>query len=101
MVVISFLILYTTSVLKQEKKKALIDQSKTNPNDSGSSSVQITIISARISELHEHLKENPKDKHSRLGLVKLVEKRRKHITYLKKNNMEEFQKISQLVGIKN
>lgn len=57
-----------------------------NEKDSGSSQVQIAILTERINYLNEHLKQNKKDNHSRLGLVKMVNKRKKLSAYLKRKN---------------
>lgn len=68
--------------------------------DTGSPEVQISILSKRIDELSKHLKANDKDKHSRRGLLGLVEKRRAHLKYLKKKNAKRYDAIVKKVGLK-
>ena len=63
-------------MLDAAKKKEIIDEYKLNDKDTGSSEVQIAILTTRINELNEHLKTHKKDHHSRRGLLKMVGKRR-------------------------
>ena len=74
-------------MIAKEKKQAIIAEYGRTPNDTGSPEVQIAILSARIAELTEHFKQNPKDHHSRRGLLKMVGKRRALLSYLKKNDI--------------
>ena len=69
-------------------------------NDTGSSSVQISILSNRINNLIEHLKTNKKDKHSRRGLVQMVSDRRGHIKYLKRRDLNKYSEVMKEVGLK-
>ena len=70
-------------MITKEKKQAIISEYATTPGDTGSPEVQVAVLTARIAELTEHLKENPKDHHSRRGLLKMVGKRRNLLKYLK------------------
>ena len=70
-------------MIAKEKKQAIIAEYGRTPGDTGSPEVQIAILTARIQELTEHLKANPKDHHSRRGLLKMVGKRRGLLDYLK------------------
>ena len=72
---------------------------KRHDKDTGSPEVQIAILSKRIEELAKHLKENNKDKHSRRGLLGLVEKRRAHMKYLKKKDEKRYNAIAEKVGL--
>lgn len=69
-------------MLNTKKKAKIIEKVKTNEKDTGSSEVQVALLSERIQELTEHLKTHNKDNHSRRGLLKLVSKRRTHLKYL-------------------
>ena len=69
-------------MITKEKKTEVIGQNATHENDTGSPEVQIAILSERIRELTEHLKRHPNDDHSRLGMYKMVGKRRRLLDYL-------------------
>ncbi|MFH1956949.1 MAG: 30S ribosomal protein S15 [bacterium] len=86
--------------LKKVKKTEIIKRFKKGEKDTGSAEVQIAIFTARINEITEHLKVNKKDKHSRFGLIKLVSKRKKLLTYLKRVNPPSFGKIAQDLDIR-
>ncbi len=86
--------------LKKGKKTEIIKRFKKGEKDTGSAEVQIAIFTARINEITEHLKVNKKDKHSRFGLIKLVSKRKKLLTYLKRVNPPSFDKIVQDLDIR-
>ena len=61
--------------------------------DTGSSELQISYLTSQIENLSQHIKENKKDKHSSLGLLKAVNKRKKLLEYLKKNKIESYKKV--------
>ncbi len=79
--------------IMQEKKKSLIDVFKQSENDTGSSPVQIALLTERINSLTEHFKVHKKDHHSRHGLLKLVSQRRKLLDFLKQESSEQYQVI--------
>ncbi|PNS01092.1 30S ribosomal protein S15 [Petrotoga miotherma DSM 10691] len=83
-----------------EKKEELIEEFKVNDKDTGSVEVQIALLSARIKHLTEHLKQHPKDYHSRRGLMMMVGKRRKMLKYLRKNKPLVYQEIIKKLGIR-
>ncbi|PNR96508.1 30S ribosomal protein S15 [Petrotoga olearia DSM 13574] len=83
-----------------EKKEELIEEFKVNDKDTGSVEVQIALLSARIKHLTEHLKQHPKDYHSRRGLMMMVGKRRKMLKYLRKNKPLVYQEIINKLGIR-
>jgi small subunit ribosomal protein S15 len=87
-------------VLTKEAKKALIDKYKCHETDVGSSEVQIAVLSERIRYLTEHLKVHKKDHHSRLGLLRLVRKRQKLLSYLRRTNSQSYQAIISEIGIR-
>ena len=76
-----------------EKKKEIIDSLKTSSKDSGSSEVQIGLLSQKITNLTDHFKKNKNDKHSTRGLLKAVNQRKRLLEYLKKRNLESYTKI--------
>lgn len=88
------------AMISKEKKAALIAEYGRKPGDTGSPEVQIAILTARISELTEHLKENPKDHHSRRGLLMMVGQRRGLLDYLKKTNLEGYRALIEKLGIR-
>ena len=75
------------------KKNEIIEKFKTHPTDTGSSEVQIALLTDRIEYLTEHFKVHQKDHHSRRGLVKLVGQRRTLLDYLKKKDIEKYRTI--------
>jgi small subunit ribosomal protein S15 len=79
--------------LTKEKKEKLIGDHKIHDSDTGSPEVQIAILTERIGMLTEHLKVHKKDKHSRRGLIKLVNERRRHLDYLAKYHKPRYEKI--------
>ena len=87
-------------VLLPEAKKEIIDRFKLSENDTGSSEVQIALLSSRIKYLTEHFKVHKKDHHSRRGLLKLVGQRRRLLKYLKNKDVEKYRKIIKELGIR-
>ena len=87
-------------MIAKEKKQAIIAEYGRTANDTGSPEVQVAILSARIAELTEHLKENPKDHHSRRGLLKMVGQRRGLLDYLKKTDIERYRALIEKLGIR-
>lgn len=76
------------SMLATKKKSKVIKNHQIHDKDTGSSQVQIGILTARIDELAGHLKKHKKDNHSRRGLIKMVANRRNHLKYLERTNKE-------------
>lgn len=87
-------------MITSEKKKQVINDFKINENDTGSADVQIAILTERINRLTEHFKQHKKDHHSRLGLLKMVGRRRRLLDYLKKRDKEKYQTIIRRLGIR-
>lgn len=79
--------------LAKERKKELVLTYKRHDKDTGSPEVQIAILTERINVLTEHLKQSPKDKHSRQGLIKMVNDRRRHLDYLMRKDRNRYLKI--------
>lgn len=87
-------------MIRKEEKTAVIEANRTHPTDTGSPEVQVAILTARIGELTEHLKQHPKDNHSRRGLLKMVGKRRALLAYLQKKDIERYRAIIKKLGIR-
>jgi len=87
--------------LDQAKKAEIIAKYGRDENDTGSTEVQVALLTERIKYLTEHLKTNKKDHSSRLGLLKLVGQRRRLMRYLKKVDIERWHKIKDALGIRN
>ena len=87
-------------MLTKEQKNELIRTYGKNEHDSGSTEVQIALLTARIVYLTEHFKQQQKDFHSRRGLLRLVGRRRNFLNYLKAENVDRYQEIIQKLGIR-
>ena len=87
-------------VLLPEAKKEIIDRFKLSENDTGSSEVQIALLSKRIEELTEHFKVHNKDHHSRVGLLKLVGRRRRLLNYLRTTDIDRYRAIVKKLGLR-
>jgi len=87
--------------LDQAKKAAIIAKYARGENDTGSTEVQVALLTERITYLTEHLKTNKKDHSSRLGLLKLVGQRRRLMRYLKKVSLTRWNIIKEDMGIRN
>ena len=87
-------------MIKKEKKTQVILDNATHEGDTGSPEVQIAILTQRINELTAHLKLNPKDNHSRRGLLMMVGKRRKYLNYLQKIDIERYRSIVARLGLR-
>jgi len=88
-------------MLNVERKKEIIDQFKRKEGDTGSSEVQIALLTERISHLTEHLTEHKKDNHSRQGLFKLVGKRKDLLKYLHNSDIGKYRGLIQELGIRD
>lgn len=87
--------------LDSAKKQEIISKYGHHENDTGSSEVQIALLTTRINELTEHLKTFKKDHSSRLGLLKLVGQRRRLMRYLKSRNRESYNNLVSDLGIRD
>ena len=86
--------------LNIEQKTNIITDYKLHEKDTGSSEVQIALLTKRVSYLTDHFKTHSKDHHSRRGLLKLVSKRRKLLDHLKKESIDRYQSIISKLGIR-
>ncbi|OGP86846.1 MAG: 30S ribosomal protein S15 [Deltaproteobacteria bacterium RBG_13_65_10] len=86
--------------LQKEKKQEVIGSYRTHDVDTGSAEVQVALITSRIDYLTDHFKIHKKDHHSRVGLLKLVGKRRRLLEYLKGKDIERYRKLIERLGIR-
>ena len=89
-----------TKMIAKDKKQAIIKEYGRSEGDTGSPEVQVAILTARINELTEHFKANPKDHHSRRGLLKMVGQRRGLLAYLKKKDIERYRSLIERLGLR-
>ena len=87
-------------MITKEKKAEIIAEFGKTPNDTGSTQVQVAILTARINELTEHLKIHKKDHHSRRGLLMMVGQRRGLLEYLKKTDITEYRALIEKLGLR-
>jgi small subunit ribosomal protein S15 len=87
-------------VLTNERKTAVIGNYRTHESDTGSPEVQIALLSERINYLTEHFKTHVKDHHSRRGLLKLVQQRRRLLDYLKRKDVDRYTELIKKLGIR-
>ena len=83
-----------------ERKQEIINQYRRDEKDTGSSEVQIALLTERINELTEHLKVHKKDNHSRRGLLKMVGKRRNLLNYLAKKDENSYKELVEKLGLR-
>ncbi|MEK9166526.1 MAG: 30S ribosomal protein S15 [Patescibacteria group bacterium] len=88
-------------MLKAEAKKKVVEKYRVHDSDTGSSSVQIAVLSEEINRLSEHLKTHKKDNHSRRGLLKMVSKRKSLLDYLSRQNKEQYLALTIKLGLKS
>lgn len=86
--------------LTKEAKQELIGEHRRADADTGSPEVQISLLTRRISELTEHLKTHPKDHHSRRGLLRMVGRRRRLLSYLQREDIERYRTIIGKLGLR-
>lgn len=86
--------------MNKEKKNEIIENYRRDEKDTGSPEVQIALLTQRINELTEHLKQNPNDNHSRRGLLKMVGNRRRLLNYLVKKDVQRYRDIVAKLGLR-
>jgi small subunit ribosomal protein S15 len=86
--------------LTQERKQELVSQFGDNDQDTGSTRVQVALLTERINQLTEHLRSNQKDHHSRRGLLMLVGRRRRMLDYVRSIDVERYRKIIADLGLR-
>ncbi|HXF36809.1 MAG TPA: 30S ribosomal protein S15 [Actinomycetota bacterium] len=86
--------------LTKETRSRLIEDFRRSENDTGSTEVQVAILTHRIQELTEHLKTHRKDHHSRRGLLQMVGRRRRLLEYLKREDIERYRALISRLGLR-
>jgi len=86
--------------LSKSEKQAIIEEYGRKDNDTGSPEVQVAMLTTRISQLTEHLKEHKHDEHSRRGLIKMVGMRRRHLNYLSRKEPDRYKKVIKQLGLR-
>lgn len=81
-------------------KQTIVEAYRRGPNDTGSPEVQVALLSARIAQLTEHFKQHKQDHHSRQGLVRMVNSRRKLLDYLKSKDLERYRELISRLGLR-
>ena len=87
-------------MVTKEMKQEIIEKYGKTPGDTGSPEVQVALLTARISDLTEHLKVHKKDHHSRRGMLKMVGQRRNLLGYLKKKDIERYRSLIERLGLR-
>jgi small subunit ribosomal protein S15 len=87
-------------MITKDQKTVVIENNRTHETDTGSPEVQVAILTERIRQLTEHLKQHPNDDHSRLGMYKMVGKRRRLLDYLAKKDIERYRAIIAKLSIR-
>jgi len=87
-------------MLKTKTKSKIIEKHKVHDTDTGSVEVQVAILSEEINQLAKHLKKHPKDYHSRRGLLGMVSKRRRLLSYLAKEDEKRYNSLIKKIGLK-
>lgn len=86
--------------LKAEQKAGVMKEYQTGKNDTGSPEVQVALLSARINDLSGHFQSHQKDNHSRMGLLRMVGKRRKLLDYLKRVDITRYSSLVEKLGLR-
>lgn len=87
-------------MLDKAKKQEIIKQFARDEKDTGSVEVQVAVLTEQINVLTEHMKANPKDFHSNRGLLKMVGKRKKFLSYLMKNDVNRYRELVKALGLR-
>lgn len=86
--------------LSKSEKQAIIEEYGRNKDDTGSPEVQVALLTTRIGQLTEHLKEHKHDEHSRRGLIKMVGQRRRHLRYLSREDPARYKEVIKQLGLR-
>ena len=86
--------------MKRDRKKTIIGDNAMHPKDTGSHQVQVAVLTERINELSKHLETHPKDHHSRRGLLMMVGRRRKLLTYLRTGNKKAYEELIEKLNLR-
>ena len=86
--------------MNANEKKEIVKEFGKKDNDTGSTEVQVALLTKKINELSEHFKSHKKDHHSRRGLLGMINNRRKLLKYMKKKNEEDYQSLIKKLGLR-
>ncbi len=86
--------------MDKEKKGAVISDFKVHEGDTGSTEVQVALLTERIKQLSEHLKTHPNDQHTRRGLLQLIGQRRRLLAYVSKNDVNRYRSLISKLGLR-
>jgi small subunit ribosomal protein S15 len=86
--------------LDKEKKGTIISDFKVHDGDTGSTEVQVALLTERINQLSEHLKTHPHDQHTRRGLLKLIGQRRRLLAYASKSDIKKYRSLISRLGLR-
>jgi small subunit ribosomal protein S15 len=86
--------------INAEQKETVVSEYRRAPNDTGSPEVQVALLSAKIQDLTEHFKVHVHDHHSRQGLLRIVNRRRKLLDYLKEKDVERYRALIERLGLR-
>lgn len=86
--------------LPKEEKSAIVERFRVHDTDTGSSEVQVALLTKRIEQLVEHLKSNKQDHHSRRGLLMLIGQRRRHLAYISRKDTQKYQALIAQLGLR-
>lgn len=86
--------------LTAESKAKIVEDYRTHQGDTGSPEVQVALLSARIDDLTDHFQTHPHDRHSRIGLLKMINKRRKLLDYLKGSDASRYRSLIERLGLR-
>lgn len=87
-------------MMRKEEKTLIIENNRLHDTDTGSAEVQVAILTKRINELTEHLKEHKNDHHSRRGLMKMIGRRRSMLNYMSKKDINRYRATIEKLGIR-
>ena len=87
--------------IENQDKTGIIQKYQLHENDRGSAPVQIALLTARINDLTDHFRKNPKDHHSRRGLLMMVGKRRRLLEYLRKTDIDRYRQLLDDLGLRH
>ena len=87
--------------LVKEKKQGIVEGSQIHPSDTGSPEVQVALLTARINQLQEHLRQHKKDHHSRRGMLVMIGRRQRLLDYLSRSDVERYRSLVGKLGLRD
>ncbi len=87
--------------LVKEKKDDVVSENKLHPSDTGSPEVQVALLTARITQVQEHLRQHKRDHHSRRGMLIMIGRRQRLLDYLSKSDIERYRKLVGKLGLRD